>query len=80
MLYICSDILFKPNAFIRRVKFKNYKIDEYTNKLGLAIEIGPVYSPWSNSSNERNHYSTAVIAKKIMQEERKATLQEAVDE
>ena len=26
-------------------EFRNYKMDEFTNKLGLKIEFGPAYSP-----------------------------------
>ena len=37
-------------------EFKNSKIDEFTNKLGLTIKFGPAYSPWSNGVNEHNHY------------------------
>ena len=44
---------------------KNYKVDEFTNKLGLRIEFGPAYSPWSNRVNERNHYCCDMIIKKI---------------
>ena len=60
-------------------EFQNYKVDEFTNKLGLRIEFGPSYSPWSNGMNERNHYSCDVIVKKIIQEDKKVTLQDAVD-
>ena len=55
-------------------EFRNYKMEEFTNKLGLKIEFGPAYSPWSNGINERNHYSADVIVKKIMDEVKKVTL------
>ena len=48
------------------------------NKLGLQIEFTPAYSPWSNGANERNHYSCDVIVRKIMEEDKKMVLQEAV--
>ena len=60
-------------------EFQNNKVDEFTNRLGLKVEFGLAYSPWSNGINERNHYSCDIIVKKIMQEDRKITLQEAVD-
>ena len=60
-------------------EFKNSKIDEFTNKLGISIKFGPAYSPWSNGVNERNHYSCDVIVKKIMEEDKKITLQDTVD-
>ena len=43
------------------------------------IDFSPAYYPWSNSANERNHYSCDVIIKKIMQEDKKIKLQDAVD-
>ena len=48
------------------------------NKLGIEISFTPAYSPWSNRVNERNHYSCDVIVKKIMQDENKISLEEAV--
>ena len=49
-------------------------MEEFVNKLGLKIVFTPSYSPWSN---ERNHYSCDVIVKKVMEENKKLTLQEA---
>ena len=49
------------------------------NKLGIKIEFGPAFLPWSNGINERNHYSCDVIVKKIMEEDSKISLQDAVD-
>ena len=46
-------------------EFQNHKVDEFTNKLGLRIEFGLAYSPWSNRVNERNHYCCDMIIKKI---------------
>ena len=59
-------------------EFLNAKMEEFVNKLGLKISFTPSYSPWSNGINERNHYSCDVIVKKIMEEDRKIVLQEAV--
>ena len=59
-------------------EFRNAKMEEFVNKLGLKISFTPSYSPWSNGVNERNHYSCDVIVKKIMEEDKKITLQEAV--
>ena len=42
------------------------------------IEFTPAYSPWSNGANEWNHYSCDVIVKKILEEDKKVVLQEAV--
>ena len=48
-------------------------MEMFTNKLG------PTFSPWSNGINERNHYIVDVAVKKIMGEDQKITLQEAVN-
>merc|ERR1712105_546205 len=58
-------------------EFRNAKMEEFVNKLGLKISFTPSYSPWSNGINERNHYSCDVIVKKIMEEDKKIMLQEA---
>merc|ERR1712237_194532 len=54
------------------------KLEEFVNKLGLKINFTPSYSPWSNGINERNHYSSDIIVKKVMEEDKKVTLSEAV--
>ena len=41
-------------------EFKNNKMDEFTNKIGLKVEFGPVISPWSSGIDERNYYSCDV--------------------
>ena len=33
-------------------------------KMKLKINFGPIYSPWSNGINERNHYSADQVVKK----------------
>ena len=60
-------------------EFRNAKMEEFVNKMGLKIEFGPAYSPWSNGVNERNHYSCDVVVRKIMAEDKKILLQEAVN-
>merc|ERR1712074_48942 len=42
-------------------EFRNAKMEEFVNKLGLTINFTPSYSPWSNGIKERNHYSCDVI-------------------
>ena len=60
-------------------EFRNSKMEEFVNKLGLEIKFTPAYSPWSNRVNERNHYNCDVIVRKIMDEDKKISLSEAVD-
>ena len=60
-------------------EFRNSKMEEFVNKLGLEIKFTPAYSPWSNGVNERNHYNCDVIVRKIMDEDKKISLSEAVD-
>ena len=55
-------------------EFRNTKMEEFINKLGLTIEFTPAYSPWSNGANERNHYSCDVIVRKILEEDKKVVL------
>ena len=76
----CMDLGFPTVGFWcnNGGEFRNYKMEEFVNKLGLKIEFTPAYSPWSNGTNERNHYSCDIIVRKIMEEDKKVTLQEAV--
>ena len=60
-------------------EFRNSKMEEYVNKLGIKIKFIPAYLPWSNGVNERNHYNCDVIVKKIMDEDKKVSLGEAVE-
>ena len=36
-------------------EFRNMKMEEFVNKLGIKIDFTPAFSPWSNRVNERNH-------------------------
>ena len=49
-------------------EFKNVKMDELVSKLGISINYGPAYSPWSNGINERNHASCDLTIKKLMED------------
>ena len=60
-------------------EFRNSKMEEFVSKLGLKIKFTLAYWPWSNGINERNHYNCDVIVKKIMEEDKKVGLGEAVD-
>ena len=51
-------------------KFANIKLDELTSKLGLTVRFGPPYSPCSNGLNERNHASTDLTIKKMIEEKK----------
>ena len=48
-------------------EFQNKEMCEFMSKLGLRIEFGAAYSPWSNGINERNHYSADVIVRKVLE-------------
>ena len=54
-------------------------MEKFVNKLGIKIQFTPAFSPWSNGVNERNHYNCDVIVRKIMDEDKKIILEEAVD-
>ena len=65
----CLDIGFPTVGFWadNGGEFKNHKLEEFVNKMGIKIEFTPAFSPWSNRVNERNHYSCDVIVKKVME-------------
>ena len=56
-------------------EFRNMKMDELVSKLGISISFGPLYSPWLNGINERNHTSCDITIKKMM-EDKKVKLSE----
>ena len=76
----CMDVGFPTVGFWcdNGGEFRNVKMEEFVNKLGLRIEFTPSYSPWSNRVKERNHYSCDVIVKKVMEQDPRLVLQEAV--
>ena len=45
-------------------------MDELVSKLGISINYGPAYSPWSNGINERNHASCDITIKKLMEDKK----------
>ena len=60
-------------------EFRNMKMEEFVNKLGIKIDFTPAFSPWSNGVNKRNHYSCDIIVKKAMEEDKKLKLQTGVN-
>ena len=60
-------------------EFQNKESLELMSKLGLKIEFGPTYSPWSNGINERNHYSADIVVRKAQETDKNLSLQKAVD-
>ena len=76
----CMDLGFPSVGFWCDIggEFRNAKLEEFVSKLGIKVEFTPSYSPWYNGVNEWNHYSCDVAVKKIMEEDRKLQLREAV--
>ena len=60
-------------------EFRNYKMEEFVNKLGIKVELTLAFALWWNGVNEINHYSCDVIVRKIMEEDKKLQLQDAVN-
>ena len=59
-------------------EFVNCNLSELGAKAGFKVQCGPAYSPWSNGTNERNHSSADIIVKKVMEQDRKISLDTAV--
>jgi transposase InsO family protein len=60
-------------------EFQNSEVQELAAKVGLKINFGPLYSPWTHGLNERNHYSADTTVKKILEMDKKMPLQQAVN-
>ena len=59
-------------------EFKNPEMKEMAAKYGLSLKLTAAYSPWSNGKNERNHYTCDTIVDKLIEEDSKITLEDAV--
>ena len=51
-------------------EFKNVKIDELINKLGISMNYDPAYSPWYNDIDRKNHASCDITIKKLMDDKK----------
>ena len=49
-------------------EFKNEQMQEMCDKMGISINFGPAFSPWSNGVHERNHASADLTLKKMVLE------------
>lgn len=52
-------------------EFANTKQDKLTSKLGLKVRFGPTFLLCSNGLNERNHASSDITIKKMMEDKKK---------
>ena len=59
-------------------EFKNPQVKEMAAKYGLTISLTAANSPWSNGRNERNHYTVDRTISKLMEEDPKLSLEDAV--
>ena len=59
-------------------EFKNSAMIELASKYGIDLKFTAANSPWSNGKNERNHYSCDIVIDKLLEEDDKMTLEEAV--
>ena len=59
--------------------FNNKILTEFiTEKLGRTLEFTPPYSPFSNGKNEKNHFAADQVVKKLIAEDPKMSLEDAV--
>ena len=60
-------------------EFSNKTLEDFCRDWNISIKFGAPYSPFSNGCNERNHYSCDVVVNKLMEDDKKMSLQEACD-
>ena len=60
-------------------EFSNTTLETFCRDWNISIKFGAPYSPFSNGLNERNHYSCDTVVSKLMEEDKKMSLQEACD-
>ena len=59
-------------------EFRNSKMMEMAIKYGISLKLTAANSPWSNGKNERNHFSCDIVIDKLLEEDPKLTLEEAL--
>ena len=59
-------------------EFRNGKMMELACKYGLSLKLTAANSPGSNGKIERNHLTCDIVIDKLLEEDPKLTLQEAV--
>ena len=59
-------------------EFKNPELKEVAAKYGITITLTAANSPWSNGKNERNHYTCDLTTEKLMEEDSKLSIEDAV--
>ena len=59
-------------------EFRNAKMEELASKYGIRLNFTAAHSPWSNGKNERNHYSCDRTIEKLIEEDEKLSLEDAV--
>ena len=61
-----------------RTEFQNSVVKELVERFKLQLSFGPAYSPWCNGINEKNHHLTDVIIKKMMEQDRSLSIEQAI--
>ena len=60
-------------------EFNNKLVTEFiTEKLGKTLQFSPPYSPFSNGENEKNHFAADQVAKKLIEEDPRMSLEDAI--
>ena len=59
-------------------EFKNPELKEVAAKFGITLNLTAGRSPWSNGKVEREHFTCDLIVEKLMEEDSKLKLDEAV--
>ena len=59
-------------------EFKKSTLEELARRLGVKIELTPSYSPWSNGSNERRHGAVNLTVRKLMEDDKDLSLENAL--
>lgn len=69
-----SEAIYQDNGS----EFQNKDMESLASRLNLQLKYGPCYSPWSNGTNERNHYSADQTVQKLLDDDSSLSLEDAV--
>ena len=59
-------------------EFKNPEMKEAASKYNISLSLTAARSPWSNGKNEREHFTCDMTIDKLMEEDHKIKLEDAV--
>ena len=77
----CFRYGYPTKAFLadNGTEFSNKEVAALVKRIDIKLKLGPSYSPWSNGCCERRHSSIDLTLRKLLEDDDKLFLEEALD-